>query len=138
MTVRAARYYTKVIRHIYYGPGIVDIAPWASIFLWLFLRFKTIVPLIVINSVRVVPVTLDHKWRALGAVEVLRWFPLLLAAIGGWVERRPRPVLVDVDVGRSAPDPARRARCGLRPRRGAWRARVSGRPPDVTQAANRA
>jgi membrane protease YdiL (CAAX protease family) len=35
--------------HDYYGPGVVGIAVWATVFIWLFLRSGSVVPLIVVH-----------------------------------------------------------------------------------------
>ncbi|HMC40834.1 MAG TPA: CPBP family intramembrane glutamic endopeptidase, partial [Acidimicrobiales bacterium] len=36
--------------HIYYGPGVVGILIWAALFFWIYLRFRTIVPLIICHA----------------------------------------------------------------------------------------
>lgn len=36
--------------HIYYGPGVFGILVWAALYYWIYLRFRTVVPLIVCHS----------------------------------------------------------------------------------------
>jgi Type II CAAX prenyl endopeptidase Rce1-like len=82
--------------HIYYGPGVVGIAVWALVFVWLYLRFRTIVPLIVVHSCWDVLVGLSHQWRDAGAAFVLLVIALLLTAPITWLVERgaPQPPLV--------------------------------------------
>jgi hypothetical protein len=76
--------------HIYYGPGVVGIFVWAALFLWLFLRFRTIVPLIIVHSTWDILVELAHWWPTVGVFEVLGWLALLLVSFILWLaDRRP-------------------------------------------------
>jgi hypothetical protein len=36
--------------HIYYGPGVVGIIVWAALYLWIYLRFRDVVPLMVCHA----------------------------------------------------------------------------------------
>jgi hypothetical protein len=74
--------------HIYYGPGVVGIFVWASIFLWLFLRFRSILPLIVVHSAWDILSFLDQRWHAVGGFEVLVWVILFFTAIVLWLVGR--------------------------------------------------
>jgi hypothetical protein len=74
--------------HIYYGPGVVGVFVWASIFLWLFLRFRTIVPLIVVHSVWDVGITFARHWKAVGGFFALCILALLIAAFILWIVDR--------------------------------------------------
>ena len=74
--------------HIYYGAGVFGIFVWASIFLWLFLRFRTIVPLIAVHSGWDLLAFLGQHWRWVEGVEVLSWFALLLSAFIVWLSTR--------------------------------------------------
>jgi hypothetical protein len=45
---QARRRSSEVLRgsyHIYYGPGVIGILVWASLFVWLFLRTRSLLPL---------------------------------------------------------------------------------------------
>ncbi|MDQ2723917.1 MAG: CPBP family intramembrane metalloprotease [Actinomycetota bacterium] len=74
--------------HIYYGPGVVGILIWASAFLWLYLRFRTIVPLIIAHSTWDVIGFLEHRWHALLGVWVVAVLGLLLTAAILWLAQR--------------------------------------------------
>ncbi len=79
--------------HIYYGPGVLGIFIWAAVFLWLFLRFRTIVPLIIVHSSWDLLAFLAYQWRAVGAVETLAFIALFITAFVTWL----------VDRGKRAP-----------------------------------
>jgi len=74
--------------HIYYGPGVFGIFVWASIFLWLFLRFRTIVPLIAVHSAWDILAFLGQHWHFVEGLEVLAWFALFLTAFVVWLSTR--------------------------------------------------
>lgn len=77
--------------HIYYGPGVFGIFVWASVFVWLFLRLRTIVPLIAVHSSWDVLIFLDDKWHAVAIVQFLLLVALLITSVVLWlVERSTR------------------------------------------------
>lgn len=98
--------------HIYYGPGVLGIFIWAAMFIWLYLRFRTIVPLIVAHSCWDVLATLVHYWRGVAIVDVAAWFALLLTAFITWLVWRgdhaaaTAPPLPPVAAPGWHPDPA--------------------------------
>jgi len=51
--------------HDYYGPGVVGIAVWAAVFIWLFLRTGSVIPLIVVHA-------LWDAWIFVGEQHALR------------------------------------------------------------------
>ncbi len=78
--------------HVYYGPGAVGILVWAGIFLWLFLRTRSLVPLIVVHVLWDGLAFLIHQWHGVAAVEGLLMLALLITAPILWlVERSSRP-----------------------------------------------
>jgi hypothetical protein len=74
--------------HIYYGPGVVGIFIWASVFLWLFLRFRTIVPLILVHSTWDFLIMLANRWKFVAGLDVLAWIALFIAAFVLWLVDR--------------------------------------------------
>jgi Type II CAAX prenyl endopeptidase Rce1-like/Protein of unknown function (DUF2510) len=86
--------------HIYYGPGVLGIFIWASVFLWLYLRFRTIVPLIVVHSGWDIIIYLADRWGAVSGVAFLGFLALFITAFVLWLVDRsnrakaePRPMV---------------------------------------------
>jgi len=97
--------------HDYYGLGVLGIAIWATIFVWLFLRTGSVLPLIVVHVLWDTVIFLGQHWHAVLIAGANAWLLLLLAAgiswllevhsrragppgalppgmgVGGWVER---------------------------------------------------
>lgn len=98
--------------HIYYGPGVLGIFIWAAMFIWLYLRFRTIVPLIVAHSCWDVLATLVHYWRGVAVVDVAAWLALFLTAFITWLVWRGNraaatgPLLAPRAAAGWHPDPA--------------------------------
>ena len=59
----------RVSYHLYYGPGAIGILVWAAVFLWLFRRTHSIVPLIIVHVGWDTFGFLAHRWPGVGAVE---------------------------------------------------------------------
>jgi hypothetical protein len=76
--------------HIYYGPGVAGVLIWASVFVWLYLRFRSIVPLVVVHSTWDVLITLTARWHFVGAVEVLLMLALFVTAPVTWMVGRSK------------------------------------------------
>lgn len=74
--------------HIYYGPGVVGILIWASVFLWLYLRFRTVVPLIVVHSSWDIVIFGEHRWHSVAIVQILGALALFVTAIVLWLVQR--------------------------------------------------
>ena len=99
----------RVSYHIYYGWGAVGIFLWAAAFLWLFFRFRTIIPLIVVHSTWDVMVFLANEWAGVGGLLVLGIFALFVTAFVLWlVDRSNRKVVTPIGAGPPGwyPDPA--------------------------------
>ena len=78
--------------HIYYGPGVVGILVWASLFYWLYLRTRTLLPLMVSHAAWDMVAFLGQRWPAVAGVAVLAGIGLLIAAPITWlVERNNKP-----------------------------------------------
>jgi hypothetical protein len=74
--------------HLYYGLGALGIFVWASLFIWLYLRFRTLIPLIIVHSTWDVFGTLAHYWRPAGVIEILLILALWIAAPITWLVLR--------------------------------------------------
>jgi len=81
----------RVSFHIYYGPGALGILVWASAFLWLFLRFRTIIPLIVVHSGWDIAVTLVYRWPGLTTDADIAVVALFLVSISLWLKSQVTP-----------------------------------------------
>lgn len=80
--------------HIYYGVGVIGIAVWATAFVLLYLRFGSVIPLIVLHFLWDAVQFLGEKWPAIGGLGVLAGVALLLTGLISW--------LVDVSSRRAA------------------------------------
>jgi hypothetical protein len=79
--------------HIYYGPGAIGILVWAGVFLWLFWRFRSVVPMIITHICWDTLVFLTRVSDAFGVVLILGILGLGITAIVLWlVDRSERPV----------------------------------------------
>ncbi|MGH9127274.1 MAG: CPBP family glutamic-type intramembrane protease [Acidimicrobiales bacterium] len=78
----------RVSYHIYYGWGALGIFVWAAIFLWLFFRFRTIIPLIIVHSTWDVTVFLANEWRPVSGFLVFGMLALFVTAFSLWVVDR--------------------------------------------------
>jgi membrane protease YdiL (CAAX protease family) len=81
--------------HDYYGLGFLGIAVWAAIFVWLFLRTGSVLPLIVVHVLWDTTVFLGQHWHVLQIAGANIWLLLLLAAGISW--------LVDLHARRASP-----------------------------------
>ena len=90
--------------HIYYGPGVVGIALWATAFVWLYLRYRTIVPLIVVHCVWDLFAVLGYQWHRIAGFEVLVLLGLFITAPILWlVDRGTRAASSYAGPGASGP-----------------------------------
>jgi len=99
----------RVSYHIYYGWGALGIFVWAAVFLWLFFRFRTIIPLIVVHSTWDVTIFLANEWQPVSGFLVLGMLALFVTALVLWlVDRSNRKATPPMSVGGPGwyPDPA--------------------------------
>lgn len=86
--------------HDYYGPGVVGIAVWAAVFIWLFLRTGSVIPLVVVHFLWDATIFWTQRWHWLNAAGVIVTLLLIAAATFSWLAEvskrkgggRPRPV----------------------------------------------
>jgi membrane protease YdiL (CAAX protease family) len=84
--------------HDYYGLGVLGIAIWATVFIWLFLRTGSVLPLIFVHILWDTTIFLGQHWHVVLIAAANAWLLLLVAAGISW--------LVDVHArraGRSGP-----------------------------------
>jgi membrane protease YdiL (CAAX protease family) len=81
--------------HDYYGLGVLGIAIWAAVFVWLFLRTGSVLPLIVVHFLWDTTVFLGQHWHVVQIASAYAWLILLLAAGLSWLldlkARHPGP-----------------------------------------------
>lgn len=71
--------------HIYYGPGVLGIVIWAAAFVFLYLRFRSVIPLIVIHVCWDAVQYLTLAWHWFAVVSVAAALIFLLAALVLWL-----------------------------------------------------
>jgi hypothetical protein len=74
--------------HIYYGPGALGILVWAAVFLWLFWRFRSVVPMVITHICWDGLIFLGQAWSAFGAIFGLLILALLVTAFVLWLVDR--------------------------------------------------
>ncbi|MGH9055680.1 MAG: CPBP family glutamic-type intramembrane protease [Acidimicrobiales bacterium] len=74
--------------HIYYGPGAVGILVWAALFYWIYLRTRSLVPLIVCHAAWDAVGFLSQRWTAVAGVAVLVAIAIWIAAPITWLTQR--------------------------------------------------
>ena len=80
--------------HDYYGVGVIGIALWAAIFVWLFLRTGSVLPLIVVHVLWDANIFLGQRWHEVQVATATAWILLVLVAALTWlVDLRTRRTL---------------------------------------------
>jgi membrane protease YdiL (CAAX protease family) len=77
--------------HDYYGPGVVGIAVWAAVFIWLYLRTGSIIPLIIVHFVWDATIFWNQRWHWIGVADVYVSIALIIAAAVSWRAGRGGP-----------------------------------------------
>jgi membrane protease YdiL (CAAX protease family) len=85
--------------HVYYGAGIGGIAIWATVFALLYLRFRSVIPLIILHFLWDSFQFLASKWSAVASIGVLIGIGLVITAFILWIvaavnhqhAKHPRP-----------------------------------------------
>ncbi len=85
--------------HIYYGAGIAGIAVWATVFALLYLRFRSVIPLIILHFLWDSFQFLSLKWSAFSGLGMLIGLGLVITAFIMWIvaavkhlnAKRPQP-----------------------------------------------
>jgi membrane protease YdiL (CAAX protease family) len=74
--------------HDYYGLGVIGIAIWAAVFVWLFLRVGSVLPLIVVHAAWDSNIFLGQRWRAVQLVSAYGFLLLFGLAVLSWLADR--------------------------------------------------
>jgi len=85
--------------HIYYGAGIVGIAIWATVFALLYLRFRSVIPLIILHFLWDSFQFLALEWPAFAGLGILLGLGFVITAFIMWIvavvshraAKRPQP-----------------------------------------------
>ncbi len=99
--------------HVYYGAGIVGIAIWATVFALLYLRFRSVIPLIILHFLWDSFQFLALKWSAFAGLGILLGLGFMITALIMWIvaavnhraAKRPRPGGFDPYPGATYPVP---------------------------------
>jgi membrane protease YdiL (CAAX protease family) len=68
--------------HDYYGPGVIGIAIWAAVFVWLFLRTGSVIPLIIVHFGWDATIFWSQRWHAVATGRaVFGLLAIVLAAV---------------------------------------------------------
>jgi hypothetical protein len=89
--------------HIYYGPGAVGILLWAATFLWLFWRFRSLVPMVIVHVCWDTFVFLGALSRVFSGLLVLAILGLVVTAVVLWLADRSAPALAGPPGGPTRP-----------------------------------
>ena len=71
--------------HDYYGAGVIGIAVWASVFIWLYLRTGSVIPLIIVHFFWDATIFWSAQYRSVAAVAALAVLFFIIAAIISWL-----------------------------------------------------
>jgi len=71
--------------HDYYGLGMIGIAIWAAVFVWLFLRAGSVLPLIAVHVVWDANIFLGQRWYAVQVASALAFLAMFCIAVISWL-----------------------------------------------------
>ena len=74
--------------HDYYGPGVVGIAVWAVVFVWLFLRSGSAIPLIVVHFFWDATIFWAQRWHWVSAARGFAALAVFIVAVVSWLADR--------------------------------------------------
>ncbi len=77
--------------HIYYGPGVVGILVWAVLFYWIYLRFRSLILLMLCHAAWDTVGFLSQRWPAVVGGAVLVAVGIWIAAPITWLVERNTP-----------------------------------------------
>jgi hypothetical protein len=78
--------------HIYYGPGVLGILLWAALFLWIYLRTRALLVLMVCHTLWDLSGFYSQRWPAVSAAGSLLLALLFIAAPITWLTERSKTV----------------------------------------------
>ncbi len=74
--------------HIYYGPGVFGILVWAALYYWIYLRFRSLIPMMVCHVAWDAVGFLSQRWSVVAVLGVLTAVGLWIAAPITWLVER--------------------------------------------------
>jgi hypothetical protein len=77
--------------HIYYGPGVVGILVWAALFYWIYLRFRSLILLMVCHAAWDTVGFLSQRWAAVAGGAIVIAVGIWIAAPITWLVERNSP-----------------------------------------------
>lgn len=77
--------------HIYYGVGVVGILVWASVFIWLYLRTRSLLPLMAVHFVWDFTLFFGDRWHGVLAVAAFVVLAMVIASPITWLIERAEP-----------------------------------------------
>ncbi len=78
----------RVSYHLYYGLGVLGIAVWAAVFVWLFWRTRSLLPLVAVHVWWDLVITLGRRWPAIEVIAGLLCLVLFVVAPVTWLIER--------------------------------------------------
>lgn len=100
--------------HIYYGVGVVGILIWGSVFVWLYLRTRSLLPIIAVHVAWDTTVFMAQRWPVTILVGLLIVLAMVISAPITWLVERSNRRLAPAGAG-TAPWPGYYAPPGWRP-----------------------
>ncbi len=89
--------------HIYYGPGVLGILVWAALFLWIYVRFRSLILLMVAHAAWDTTGFLSQRWPAVAGGAVVIAVGIWIAAPITWLVERNNPDQLVYDPGLPPP-----------------------------------
>lgn len=77
--------------HIYYGPGVVGILIWGAVFVWLYLRTRSLLPIVVVHAAWDTTVFMAQRWPVSIVFGLLVVLAMVIAAPITWLVERSNP-----------------------------------------------
>ncbi|MCL2394827.1 MAG: CPBP family glutamic-type intramembrane protease [Acidimicrobiaceae bacterium] len=74
--------------HVYYGPGVVGILIWGSVFVWLYLRTRSLLPIMAVHFAWDTTVFMSQRWPVAILFGLLIVFVMVIAAPITWLVER--------------------------------------------------
>lgn len=91
--------------HDYYGAGVVGIALWATVFVWLFLRTGSVLPLMAVHVLWDATLFAGQRWHLVQAIETAMLVLLPMAAAISWIVGVRRRKAAPLPAGPPRADP---------------------------------
>jgi hypothetical protein len=91
--------------HIYYGPGVAGILVWALLFYWIYLRFRSLILLMICHAGWDTVGFLSQRWPAVAGGAIVLAIGIWIAAPITWLVERNSPAELAFYPGAGLPPP---------------------------------